>query len=41
LFASGLSGLRVYHENPLAGQLLLGRGVARRDIHADAFRHQP
>lgn len=24
-----------------AGQLLLGRGVARRDIHADAFRYQP
>jgi len=23
-----------------AGQLLLRRGVARRDIHADAFRHQ-
>jgi len=24
-----------------AGQLLLGRGVARRDIHADAFRIRP
>ncbi len=24
-----------------AGQLLLGRGVARRDIHADAFNHRP
>ena len=24
-----------------AGQLLLGRGMARRNIHADAFRHQP
>lgn len=23
-----------------AGELLLGRGAARRDIHADAFRHQ-
>lgn len=23
------------------GQLLLGRGVARRDIHADAFRYRP
>jgi ferredoxin-NADP reductase len=23
-----------------AGQLLLSRGVARRDIHADAFRYQ-
>jgi len=24
-----------------AGRLLLGRGVAECDIHADAFRYQP
>lgn len=40
------AGYTAYLAGPLAmveaaGQLLLARGVARRDIHADAFRAQP